>query len=169
MPPRPGEGLGPPPPPVPRALPKGFAFREKWSRNLYAIVGGGFFLIGSLILVVFLVVGLLVGTPIPLFFVIAGLVMLRNGRRRAANTLNAFIRGTATEGKVVSVAHDLSQSINNEHPWKLTYHFPVGSELHAGHVISWDSTVSARSAGQPLWVLYVPNDPEQNTTYPPFK
>ena len=169
MPPKPGEGLGEPPPPVPRPLPKGFAFRRKWSQNILALVGGIFFLVGSFIFFAFLLLGLLVGTPLPLLFMIGGFAMWRIGRRRAASTLNAFVRGTAVEGKVVSVARDESQPINGEHPWKLVYHFAAGGQLHEGTVISWDSTVSARAAGQPLWVLYMPKDPEQNTAYPPFK
>lgn len=169
MPPPPGQGLGEPPPPVPRALPNRFAFRSKWSRNILALVGAIFFLVGTVIFIAFLLVGLLVGTPLPLLFMIGGFAMLRIGRRHAAATLNAFVRGTAVEGKVVSVARDQSQTMNGEHPWKLTYHFPVGNQLHEGTLISWDSTAGARAPGQPLWVLYLPEDPEQNTTYPPLK
>ena len=169
MPPQPGEGLGEPPPPSPRRLPKGFAFRQKWSRNVLAAVGGVFFLVGSFILLVFLALGLLVGIPLPLLFMIGGFVMIRLGRRRAASTLNAFVRGTAVEGKVVSVALDQSLTMNGEHPWKLTYHFPGAGQLHEGNVVSWDSTITARAAGQPLWVLYLPEDADQNTAYPPFK
>ena len=169
MPPQPGEGLGAPPPPVPRPLPRGFAFRQKWSRNILAIVGGIFLCIGGFIFLAFLLLGLLIGTPLPLLFMLGGFVMLRIGRRGAASTLNAFVRGTVVEGKVASVSQDHSQSINGQHPWQLTYHFPVSGQLHEGTVVSWDSTITARAPGQPLWVLYLPNDPEQNTTYPPFK
>lgn len=169
MPPQPGEGLGPPPPPVPRPLPRGFAFRRKWSHNILALVGGIFFLVGSFIFLAFLVLGLLIGTPLPLLFMIIGFAMLLIGRRHAKKTLKAFVRGTAVEGKVVSVAQDQSQTMNGEHPWKLIYHFPLHGQLHAGAVVSWDSTITARAAGQPLWVLYLPEDPDQNTAYPPFK
>jgi hypothetical protein len=169
MPPPPGQGLGEPPPPVPRPLPKCFAFRHKWSRNILALVGGIFFVAGSFIFVAFLLVGRLAGTPLPLLFMIGGLAMLRIGRRHAATTLNAFVRGIAVEGKVVRLSRDLSQTMNGEHPWKLTYHFPVGTQLREGVVVSWDSTVAARSPGQPLWVLYLPEDHDQNTTYPPLK
>ena len=169
MPPQPGEGLGPPPPPVPRPLPKGFEFRRKWSGNILALVGIIFFLIGSFIFLVFLLLGLLIGMPLPLLFMVGGFAMLLIGRRQAARTLNAFVRGSVAEGKVVSVAQDHSQTLNGVHPWKLTYHFPTGAQLQEGTVVSWDSTITARAPGQPLWVLYVPEDPEQNTAYPPFK
>jgi hypothetical protein len=53
MPPQPGEGLGAPPPPIPRPLPKGFEFRRKWSHNILALVGGIFFLVGSVIFLAF--------------------------------------------------------------------------------------------------------------------
>ena len=169
MPPQPGEGLGPPPPPIPRPLPRGFEFRQKWSRNILALIGGIFFLIGGFIFLGFLLLGLLIGTPLPLLFMIGGFVMLRIGRSHARRTLNAFTRGTVVEGKIFSVAQDTSQTMNGAHPWKLTYHFPVNGQLHEGTIVSWDSTITARAAGQPLWVLYLPDDPAQNTAYPPFK
>ena len=169
MPPRPGEGLGEPPPPVPRPLPKGFAFRQKWSTNVLALVGLIFFLVGSFISVVFLIVGLFAGILLPLLFAIGGVVMLLIGRRAAARTLNAFVRGTAVEGKVFNVLQDQSLTVNGQHPWKLTYHFPVNGQVHEGAVVSFDSTITLRAAGQPLWVLYLPDDPEQNTAYPPLK
>ena len=169
MPPQPGEGLGPPPPPVPRPLPKGFEFRQKWSGNILAMVGVIFFLIGGFIFFAFLLLGLLIGTPLPLLFMLGGFIMLLIGRRHARRTLNAFKRGAVVEGKIFGIAQDQSQTMNGVHPWKLTYHFPVGAQLVEGSVVSWDSTITARAAGQPLWVLYLPEDPEQNTAYPPFK
>ena len=169
MPPQPGQDAGPPPPPIPRPLPRGFKFRQKWSRNILALVGGMFFLIGGFIFLAFLLVGLLIGTPLPLLFMVGGFFMLLAGRRSAARTLNAFVRGAVVKGTIASVARDQTQTMNGEHPWKLTYHFPVGAQLHEGTVVSWDSTVGVRSPGQALWILYVPDDPEQNTTYPPFK
>jgi quercetin dioxygenase-like cupin family protein len=147
MPRPPGEGLGAPPPAVPRPLPKGFAFRRRWSHNILALVGGIFFLVGGFIFVAFVLLGLLIASPLPLLFMLAGFVMLRIGRRQAASMLNAFIRGTAAEGKVVSVAQDTSQTMNGAHPWRLTYHFAAGGQLHEGSVVSWDSTITARAAG----------------------
>lgn len=128
-----------------------------------------FFLVGAFIFLGFLLLGLLLPALLPLLFMAGGLAMLLVGRRDAATTLNAFVRGIAAEGKVVSVSVDHSQAINGAHPWKLTYHFAVGSRLHEGAAVSWDSIVTARAPGQPLWVLYLPNDPEQNTLYPPLK
>jgi hypothetical protein len=149
-------------------LPKGFAFRQKWSRNILSLVGGVFFVIGGILTFALLFLG---GWPalFPLLFALGGYAMMRSGRRSAAATLNAFTRGTAVKGKVVSVTMDYSQSINGQHPWKLVYHFPVGGEWQEGIAVSWDSTVTMRAAGQPLWVLYLPEDPEQNTLYPPLK
>lgn len=169
MPPQPGQELGPPPPPAPRPMPRGFEFRRKWSRNILVMVGGVFLLVGGVIFFAFLLVGLLIGAPLPLLFMAGGFFMMVAGRRSAARTLRAFVRGEVARGTIAGVARDLTQTMNGEHPWKLTYHFPVNGQLHEGVVISWDSTAGARSAGEPLWVLYVPEDPEQNTTYPPFK
>ena len=45
----------------------------------------------------------------------------------------------------------------------------MGAQLHEGVIVSWGGTIMARAPGQPLCVLYLPEDPEQNTAYPPFK
>ena len=168
MPRPPGMELGPPPPPVPRELPKGFAFRQRFSKNIATILG----LVISIFSLLF-VLAMLRAKPwvavLPGIMFLGGFSMLRYGWKSASATLRAFRHGMATEGKVVKLRLDTSQSINNEHPWKLTYHFTAGSQQHEGVLISWDSTTGMRSTGQPLWVLYVENDPSQCTLYPPVK
>ena len=126
------------------------------------------FLIASLFFAAFVNVRSF-GALAPLLFMIVGAVLFRQGRRTATGVLNAFRRGVAVEGKVASVRLDETQSINQRHPWVFTYQFPVGNELVEGSLTSFNSTLATRSRGQPLWVLYVPDDPGQNTIYPPLR
>jgi hypothetical protein len=100
---------------------------------------------------------------------LGGFSMLRYGWKSASATLRAFQQGTATKGKIAGINIDTTQSINNQHPWKLIYHFTAGGQQHEGVLISWDSTIASRRTGQPLWVLYVEDDPSQCTLYPPVK
>ncbi len=168
MPPLPGMELGPPPPSAPRALPNGFAFRQRVTGNIMTVVGAGFLTIGSLFTWAMLVAKPWVAL-FPGFFALGGFFMTRQGLLHAGKVLRAFRTGVAVEGRVASVSSDMSTTVNGRHPLKLTYHFAVGGHEHEGVVVSWDSTIENRMSGQPLWVLYVEDDPAQSTLYPPVK
>ncbi len=164
----PGTQLGAAPPPAPRQLPDGFAFRLLWSRNVLVIVGSIFALLGFLLFLP-LLIATSWGALLPLLFMVLGTLLFFFGRRKAKRTLKAFAGGTAVAGEIVDVSLDRSESINSRHPWKLTYHFRVDGNEHEGSATSYDSTVGKREAGQPVWVLYLPGNPAQNTIYPPLK
>jgi hypothetical protein len=168
MPPPPGSDPGPEPPDTPRKLPKGFAFRTLWSRNLLVIIGGVFFGGGALMSSLMLMAKTW-AVLFPAFFVVGGFFMFLHGRKVAKGILRAFRHGKAVAGKVYQVSLDTTQSINERHPWRLVYHFPVDGQNHEGVLTSYDSTVGTRGSGQPVWVLYVEDDLDQNTLYPPLR
>ena len=168
MPPLPGHDLGPPPPATPRALPSGYEFRTRFL-NLAVLLGLAFTLLPLVFLIPLLKQGHWLASVIPALFVLGGFSCLRHGWRHAAGIIRAFRHGVAIAGQVDSVSLDTTQSVNQKHPWKLTYHFTVEGRLHEGVATSFDSTFAKRSSGQPLWVLYAESDPSQNTLYPPVK
>jgi hypothetical protein len=164
----PGTGLGPAPPPAPRRLPRGFAFRVKWSRN-FAVLGGLLCLIISSLMLYAMIKVRTFFAVIPALFLFPGFYLFRYGRTQATGILRALRKGTAVEGKIVEVRLDATTEVNGRNPWKLVYQFPVGESLCEGSVTSFDSTVGGRSSGQSIWVLYVPEAPEKCTLYPPIK
>jgi len=164
----PGQELGEEPPPPPRKLPRGFAFRTRWSSNFATIAGAAFLLVGSL-LFSGLAAAKSFAALIPLFFMIGGFFVFLHGWRHASAVLRAFRKGIAVRGEVLECRIDKTQSMNGEHPFKLTWHFTVGNQIHEGSLTSFDSTLGYRGGGQPLWVLYVEDDPGQNTLYPPVR
>lgn len=168
MPPLPGQDLGEEPPSPPRRLPKGFAFRTRFSANIATIAGGGFFLIASLFFIAALKAKSWAAL-VPLFFMTGGFFMFRLGWVHASRVLRAFRRGLAIRGEVYECRLDRTQSMNGEHPFKLTWHFTVEGQQYEGTLTSFDSTLGSRARGQPVWVLYVPKDPAQNTLYPPVR
>jgi hypothetical protein len=168
MPPLPGHELGEPPPPVPRKLPNGFAFRTRWTSNIATLVGGGFLAVGLLFLIAFIKAKTW-AVVIPIFFMTGGFFVFLHGWRHASSVLRAFRKGVAVRGEVFECKVDRTQSMNGEHPFKLTWHFAVGNRQFEGTLTSFDSTLGSRARGQPVWVLYVADDPEQNTLYPPVK
>lgn len=168
MPALPGTGLGDRPPDAPRELPSGFEFRIKWSGNILSMVGTIFLFVGLVLFFAMLFV-IWFGALFALIFVILGFILFRAGRVQAKSVLRAFKRGIAIAGEVISCSLDRTQSINQEHPFKLVYSFVVDGHLYEGSLTSFDSTIARRAAGQPIWVLYVPEAPGQNTIYPPVR
>ncbi len=169
LPPPPGKELGPPPPAAPRPLPKGFALRTRLTSNMATLIGGAFLLIAFMMGLPMVVQKLWLPALIPAFFALGGFGMVRHGLAHANGILRAFRHGVAEKGKIASIGKDTTQSVNNVHPWKLVYHFPVNGHMHEGKVISFDSTIGKRMPGQPLWVLYLPDQPDLSTLYPPVK
>jgi hypothetical protein len=166
LPPPPGMDAGPEPPPPPRLLPRHFEFRQKWSRNVAVLAALGFMLISGLFLWAAIKAKSWMAL-VPGLFLLMGLSLFRYGRNTAVATLHAFHNGVSAEGKIAQLSLDTTQSVNGRHPWRLVYHFAVDGQQREGVITSFNSTLGERSTGQPLWVLYVKDDPEQNTIYPP--
>ena len=168
MPPLPGMEIGEDPPAIPRELPKGFAFRQRfansvatWFGMLLIIMGG---VMGLLLLLIQPWFALF-----PALLVICGGLFLRRGLATAWAPLRAFRAGLPVQGSVVSAVKMTSQSHNGVHPWKLLYEFTLEGRKLQGSLIAWDDTVGQLKARQPLWVLYLREDPSIHTVYPPFK
>jgi hypothetical protein len=169
MPPLPGMELGPPPPPAPRELPKGFERKQMWLGNPLALVGAIFLFVGSFLFLVFLIVLPLVSF-FPLLFVILGWFIMRAGRRQSLRVLNAFRLGRAIKGTITQVVVDPTMQVNGQHPWRIHYSFTgADGHPHEGNASTFDSSAMDRQRGQPIWVLAVDDDPDQNTIYPPVK
>jgi hypothetical protein len=168
MPPMPGMEIGPPPPPTPRSVPDGFPLRVILTQNITSIIGTIIFGAGMFMALMF-VLGGSWGAVLPGLFALGGFAILRHGVKQGKATLHAFRHGIAVEGKVHQVSRDTTTKVNGEHPWKLVYHFRVAEQIHQGVLLSFDSTLSKRISGQPLWVLCDPEDPAKNTLYPPVK
>jgi hypothetical protein len=169
MPPLPGMELGEEPSVAPRALPAGFARKQKWTGNPLALVGLIFSLGGWLLLLVFIFVLPLFAFS-PLIFVVLGWVLLRAGRKQAARVLGAFQFGRAVKGTINEVNVDSSMVVNGRSPWRIGYTFQTADGgTHEGSASTFDTSASDRQRGQPVWVLVVDGDPEQNTIYPPVR
>jgi hypothetical protein len=112
---------------------------------------------------------LLVGVGFFLIFGSIGFGLARAGRRNAAVMLRAFEHGVAARGEIDSVDQDMSVQIDGRSPWVVRYTFQAQHREFEGKTQTFDHTAHHRLPGQPLHVLYVKEDPTQNTIYPPFK
>lgn len=169
MPPPPGMDAGPGPPSAPRTLPRGFAFRMFWSRNVNTIMGAIFTVVSGLFTLSSIAArswwALLCG-----LFLFGSAQLLFHGIRTARHILDAFKNGRAVKGRIESVREDHTTTINGRHPWDITYSFQSGGQAYDGKMQTYETATANRYQGRPpVWVLVVDNAPERNTLYPPIR
>ena len=169
MPAPPGMELGPAPPPPPRKLPEGFAFRQRFIGNMVTMIGLGFTAVGSIVALA------MVAAPgwallIPGFILLGGLSMVKHGIQTANRTLDAFCNGRAVKGRIASVRQDPNTKVNGQSPWKIVFTFEMDGHTYDGETLTWEAATSNRFYGSPpVWVLVVDGNPQRNTLYPPVK
>ena len=105
-----------------------------------------------------------------IIFPIIGIPMWIVGHRRARVRLEALVRGTAGRAELIEVFRDTSVQVSGRSPWRIVYTFETkDGALLEGWVHTWQASHSRRSPGEAFWVVYLPEDPEQNTIWPPVK
>jgi len=75
--------------------------------------------------------------------------------------------GQVTLGTITDVTQNYSVTINGRHPWRICYGFRVGGREYGGETTTLRPAGFAYQTGQPVYVLYLENEPERSTIYPP--
>ena len=151
LPARPGADPGPEPPPAPRALPADFVKRMKYTRNPVTIAGIAItvILFWSLILPVL------------------GVVLWVVGLKRAKRRMSALESGEAVLGRVLSVSQDEAVQKHGRHPWRIAVAYETPRGEYVGEVTAWDPAQAGRRSGDPLWIVYVKQEPDLFAIWPP--
>ena len=147
----PGTPRLPEPPHSPRNIPKGYENRIRYWKNVHFIIGAIFMLFLPTII-----------------FPIIGFFLLRYGIKRGNNQIFALKYGVPTRGIIKDVYVDTTQSINDVHPIRLNYTFSTSNKEKESFIVSWDNSNLRRPEGEHLWVLFNPNNIEQNSIWPPL-
>jgi hypothetical protein len=160
----------PEPPPAPRAFKGSFVWRKLLSDG-WAIAAGVFLLIGAIftligIPLILVVVGI-VFVPLGLLFLGAGVPILIWRYNQAQQTLNVLRMGEAVLGTIVDISENVAVEVNGRHPWTITYGFQVDGQEYKGKTTTLRPVGFTHQVAQPMYVLYLPDDPAQNTIYPP--
>ncbi|XDD46624.1 hypothetical protein AB3N60_00600 [Leptospira sp. WS39.C2] len=147
------DGLGPEPPNAPRLLPPKFKRRIKYTGNVMTLIG-----------IIF---------TIPFFwtilFPIIGIFCWRRGNKTANDELLPLEQGKATVGEIIDIRKDFTQSLNGQSPTVVEFKFEVGGNEMIGNVGNiYDSVHLTKKVGDKLWVVYMPNDPEKSSVWPPL-
>jgi hypothetical protein len=103
----------------------------------------------------------------PVVFGGAGLVMLLIVGRRAAKHGRLLANGTLTRGVVEEKAERHDITINNRHPFSITYTFALSDgEVHTGKDLVTDLRFAAKLAqGEAVGVIYSPASPDECTLF----
>jgi hypothetical protein len=146
-------GPGPAPGPPPRQLPSTYVNRVLYWRNVFFILGFVFtvFLFWTLI------------------FPAIGIPLWIHGHRRARRELRALQEGQVAQGQITGVQVDHSTTINNRHPWVVAYAFATPRGTRQGTDQGFDSANGYRMPGDPVWVVYVDDDPDCSAVWPPVR
>ncbi len=140
-----------PPPSTPRKLPRGYKRRIKYWKNTQFLIG--------FIFILFL--------P-SIIFPIIGIFLLITALKKAKNQLAALQFGTPTRGIIKDTYIDYTQHINHNHPVIIDYTFSTPNGEFKYDVTSWDNSNLKRSKGEHVWVVFNPQNIEQNTIWPPI-
>lgn len=149
-----GNGPGEPPPPTPRILTKSYVRAVKYTSNVNTIIG-----------IIF---------TIPFFwsviFPIIGIFLWRKGLRDAKGELMPLEHGAHTKGEITSVRVDYSKNMNGKHPKILEFVFTANGQKWPGSVPNiMDPVELWKRPGDQIWVVYMPENPEISSVWPPMK
>ena len=158
------------PPPPPREFKSSFAWRKLLSDG-WAIAAGVFVLLG----VIFTLIGIplilvfvgVIFVPLGLLFLATGVPIIIWRYQKAEQTLNVLRVGEAVLGSIVDIHENIAVEVNGRHPWIITYGFEVDGDAFEGKTATLRPVGFTHQVGQPMYVLYLPDDPAQNTIYPP--
>lgn len=162
-----------PPPLPPRDISNTFVWRlirqDGWAIAglVFSILGIVFAPLGFILTIA--IITAFVGIPFALLgfaFLIAGAIILSRRYQSARIVVNVLQTGQAVRGLIVGVNQNLSVQINGRSPWNIDYQFRIDGQTITGKVSTLDEPDEQIAKGNPYWVLYLPDAPENNTPYP---
>ncbi|MES0490664.1 MAG: hypothetical protein ABUK01_11760 [Leptospirales bacterium] len=105
-----------------------------------------------------------------IIFPIVGFFAWRNTKKKIMHQIKALEEGLAVEGQIIDVYRDTSLTVNGRNPWAMVYTFETKvGQLLEGTISSWDLSIPLRKPGEKTWVVYVAEEPEINSIWPPIK
>lgn len=105
-----------------------------------------------------------------IIFPIIGIFLWRKGIKDAKGELIPLEHGTAVKGEITAITTDFSKRINGRSPKILEFVFTANGQKHVGTVPNiMDPIEHWRRTGDQIWVLYMPDNPELSSVWPPMK
>jgi hypothetical protein len=144
-------------------------FSDGWAvASLVFLFMGVIFTITGIPLV-FAIVTAFVGLPftgLGLLFLAAGAVIFNQRLQKARLTVKVLREGQAVLGQVTSVDMNYNVRVNGRNPWIIQYSYQVAGKTYQGEVTTLNHPNPSLQGGKAVYVLYLPETPEQNALYP---
>lgn len=161
------------PPPAPRQVPRGYAWRLLMTEG-WGIVGLVFALIGAIFTVVGIaltaaLVTAFVGIPFAgmgILFLAGGGALLFWRYDQAQKTAEVVRHGQAVLGKIQAVQQNFYVRINGRYPWTVYYQYEVNGQQLDAKVTTLSQPDLSQRPGKAVYVLYAAEDPRRSTIYP---
>lgn len=154
----PGTPRLPEPPKAPRFLAPQYVKNVRYWKNPSFLVGAGFCL--------FALPGICFWPM--LIAPLIGFFILRWSLKKSERKLNALKSGVPTRGVITDIFIDTSQHINNRNPIRINYEFDTPQSRHEDFVNVWDEMNLRRPIGEHLWIVFNPQEPQENNIWPPL-
>jgi hypothetical protein len=101
-----------------------------------------------------------------LLFLIVSLPILWWRYNEAKQKLQAFQRGQPILGEITDIHINYNVRSGTRRPWVIHYRFQINGRDYEGRVNTLNREAANYQPKQPVYVLYLPDHPEQNTLYP---
>ncbi len=140
----------------------------------WAITGFVFSIIGLVFTFVgFAVTLTLVGAFVGIPFVGMGILFLGAGGsslawryQLAQKTVEVLRHGEAALGEIKKVYQNFQVQVNGRYPWTVEYGYEMNGQAYLGKVTTLSQPDLSQQPGKAVYVLYMADDPTQNTIYP---
>jgi hypothetical protein len=144
-------------------------FQDGWAIAglVFLLLGLVFAPLGSILTIA--IITAFVGIPFVLLglaFLIAATIILLRRYQSTKIVVNVLQTGQAVRGVITGVNQNLSVLINGRSPWNIDYQFRLDGRTLTGKVSTLDDPDEQIAKGNPYWVLYLPEAPENNSLYP---
>lgn len=147
-------GPGPKPPMAPRELPKKYVRRVKYYGNVMSMIG-------FIFTVVFFW---------SIIFPIIGIFIWKKGIKEANDELIPLQQGDSVIGEIEKISRDYSKNMNGKSPFTVEFLFEVNGQKHRGSVGNiFDDIDIQKQIGDKVWVVYLAENPELSSIWPPLK
>jgi hypothetical protein len=134
---------------------------------VFTLIGVIFGMIGVVLTIT--IVAAFVGLPfagIGAIFLTIGVPILVWRYQQAQATVNVLQAGFPVLGEIIDVFQNFHIQVNGRYPWSILYQFELEGQVYEGKVSTLSQPDLSQQPGQPVYVLYIQDNPEQNSIYP---
>lgn len=160
----------------PRKVSPEYEYKLRYKNNIFFKIGFSFLTIGLLIGIIFPIVGyrihevlfIMIGLIFLILFPSIGLTLLYKSYDNSNKILDAIQNGIQTSAEIIDMYFDNSIKMNGNFPFCIVYKFNIEKDTFVGKAYSKKAIMKAKKIGDIISVVYLKEEPNTNTIYPPF-